>query len=34
MRATVVAGALIGLATMAGLICAVVRWGDCAMADW
>lgn len=26
--------AILGLATLAGLLLAVVRWGDCAMADW
>lgn len=25
---------ILALATMAGLICAVVRWGDCSLVDW
>lgn len=24
---------ILGLATMAGLLCVAVRWGDCALAD-
>lgn len=30
---TVIATTLLGLAITAGLLLAVVRWGDCAMAD-
>lgn len=28
------AATILGLATMAGLLCIAIRWGDCAMADW
>ena len=31
---TALALGILGLVTLAGLLCVVVRWGDCSLADW